>query len=81
MPWNPSKKKSVRERQPASNFLKPKERKYPVKRGGEYSRAGLMAAYKRARQQGDTAVAAKAARLLKSKFGYTVGGDKKKSKK
>ena len=74
MAWNPSKKKSVREKQPASNFLKPKERKYPVKRGGEYSRAGLMAAYKRARQQGDTAVAAKAARLLKSKFGYTVGG-------
>lgn len=44
LPWNPSKKKSVREKQPASNFLKPKERKYPVKRGGEYSRAGLMAA-------------------------------------
>lgn len=78
MPWNPSKKRSVRERQPASNFLKPSERKYPVKRGGEYSRQGLIAAYKRARQQGDSAVAAKAARLLKSKFGYTVGQNKKK---
>lgn len=79
MAWNPTKKKSAREKQPASNFLKPGERKYPYKRGGKPSREGLIAAYKRARQQGDTAVAAKAKRLLKQHFGYTVGeGNKKK---
>ena len=79
MTWNPTKKKSAREKQPASNFLKPSERKYPYKRGGKPSREGLIAAYKRARSQGDSAVAAKAARLLKKYFGYTVGeGSKKK---
>ena len=81
MTWNPTKSKKAREKQPAGNFLKPGERKYPVKRGGKYSREGLLAAYRRARQQGDSAVAAKAARLLKSQFGYTVGGGDKKKKK
>ena len=79
MAWHPTQKKSAREKQPAGNFLKPGERKYPYKRGGKPSREGLIAAYKRARQQGDNAVAAKAARLLKQHFGYEVGkGDKKK---
>lgn len=80
MTWNPTKKKSAREKQPASNFLKPSERKYPYKRGGKPSREGLISAYRRARQQGDTAVAAKAARLLKQHFGYSVGGGGKKHK-
>lgn len=38
MAWNPTKKKSAREKQPASNFLKPGERKYPYKRGGKPSK-------------------------------------------
>lgn len=42
MPWNPTKSKTAREKQPAGNFLKPGERKYPYKRGGKPSRQGLI---------------------------------------
>ena len=78
MPWNPpSQGSKKREAMPSSAFLLPGEHKYPwkVKKGGQWvpSRSGLMAAYSRARQQGASAVAAKAARLLKSHFNYSVG--------
>jgi len=49
---------------PSHAFLKPGMKKYPykVKRGGRWvtSEQGLMAAYKRARQQGDSGTASKA---------------------
>jgi hypothetical protein len=76
--WNPSAEGSKeRGKMPSSAFLEPGEKKYPYKvnRGGKWvpSQAGLEAAYKRARQQGATATAEKAARKLKSIFGHEVG--------
>lgn len=73
MVWNPpSQGSKKRESMPASCFLKPSEKKYPykTKRDGEWkpSRAGLIAAKQRAAQQGDTAVVAKADRLLHKYF-------------
>jgi|GEM_PF-6692933 len=64
--WRATSSRVARRKMPASVFLKPRERKYPVKvkrNGWQYSLAGLMAAYKRARQHGETGVAAKAKRI------------------
>lgn len=74
--WNPpAQGTNKREAMPSSCFLVPREKKYPwkVKKNGQWvpSRQGLMAAMKRAAQQGDSAVEAKAKRLLKTHFGYT----------
>jgi len=66
--WKPPAGKKKRQEMPASAFLLPSERKFPVKvyQNGEwvYSEKGLMAAYKRAKQHGYTAVARRAFRLL-----------------
>lgn len=67
--WNPPSQGSrARKAMPRSAFLKPSVRKYPykTKRGGRWvaSERGLMAAYKRAGQQGDAAVKAAALRKL-----------------
>lgn len=79
MAWNPpAQGTKARDKMAGTSFLDSKNKRYPWKKNGKPSKEGLLAAYKRARQQGDTAIAAKAARLLKSHFGYTVGGDKKK---
>ena len=78
MAWDPPKQGTkAREKMNSTAFLDQKNKRYPWKKNGKPSKQGLMAAYKRARQQGDSAIAAKAARLLKSHFGYTVGGNKK----
>lgn len=73
---DPSKgSKQKREEMPASVFLDSKNRRYPVKKksGGEwkYSRSGLMAALSRAAAQHESAIVAKAKRILKREFGYT----------
>jgi hypothetical protein len=73
--WKPAPEGSKkREEMPSSCFLEPGQKKYPYKKkvDGKWvaTREGLMAAYKRAKQQGDNAVAARALSMLKSKFGY-----------
>ena len=83
MAWNPpGQGTKKREAMPASCFLLPGQKKYPfkVKRAGKWvpSRSGLMAALKRAAQQKNTAVEAKARALLKRHFGYQSDSIKKK---
>ncbi|MCL1924277.1 MAG: hypothetical protein FWF50_01680 [Defluviitaleaceae bacterium] len=61
MAWNPPKQNTkARKEMPRSAFLIPSQRKYPykVKRGNRWfaSEQGLMAAYKRAAQQGNRGV-------------------------
>ena len=68
--WNPpAQGTKARNNMPASAFLDPAHKKYPykVKRNGKWvvSRAGVIAAKKRAAQQGKTALVAKADRILK----------------
>ncbi len=68
--WNPpAQGTKARNKMPASAFLDPAHKKYPykVKRNGKWvvSRAGVIAAKKRAAQQGKTALVAKADRILK----------------
>lgn len=57
---------------PASCFLNQKEKKYPykVKKNGKWvpSKQGLMAAKRRAAQQGDMSIESKADRLLNRYF-------------
>ena len=67
--WNPpAQGTKARNNMPASAFLDPAHKKYPykVKRNGKWvpSRAGVIAAKKRAAQQGKTALVAKADRIL-----------------
>ena len=63
-----------RDDMPESDFLEPKEKKYPWKLGGKPSRKMLLAAMRRATMQGDSAIASKAKSLLKKHFG--TGDDK-----
>ena len=69
MAWRPPRQGTkARRAMPRSAFLVPGQRKYPfkVKRGGRWvaSPQGLMAAYKRASQQGNRRVRAEALRRL-----------------
>jgi len=67
--WNPPAQGTrKRAKMPRSAFLDPKGRRYPFKerREGKYvaTERGLMAAYRRAAQQGDKNIARKALKKL-----------------
>lgn len=63
-----------REGMAASEFLDEAEKKYPWKIGGKPSRKLLEAACKEAQMHGDSAILAKAKKLLKEHFGVEWGG-------
>ena len=88
--WKAPTSKKARRAMPASAFLKDgTQRKYPYKvyRGGKWipSERGLVAAYKRAAQQGDKAVMAKAKRIAdpirKRKGKPPLGASRRKKKR
>lgn len=57
-----------REEMPDSDFLEPKEKKYPVKKEGKYDRSLLLAAARRARINGEEALAKRADEIREREF-------------